>query len=43
MALTIEEIRAAESDAALFNLLSAELQRLLPEAVQERCIASEIK
>lgn len=35
MALKSEEIRAAESDEALFNLLSAELERMLPENVQE--------
>jgi hypothetical protein len=30
MALTIETILNAENDQALFDLLSAELQRLLP-------------
>jgi hypothetical protein len=37
MALTVEWIRAAEDNAALFGLLSGELQRLLPpEIVQDR-------
>lgn len=35
MALTVEQIDAAESDQAMVDLLSAELQRLLPEEVQE--------
>lgn len=35
MALTVEQIRAADSDEALFDLLSAELQRLLPESAEE--------
>ncbi|HEX5235832.1 MAG TPA: hypothetical protein VFW25_10940 [Silvibacterium sp.] len=35
MALTVEAIRNAESDEVLFDLLSAELQRLLPEGVQD--------
>jgi hypothetical protein len=35
MALTVEEIRSAPGDEALFNLLSAELQRLLPEELQQ--------
>ena len=34
MALTVEQIKAAKDDKALFNLLSAELQRLLPEEVR---------
>jgi len=34
MALTVEWIRAAEDDEALFELLSGELQRLLPEEIQ---------
>jgi hypothetical protein len=35
MALTVEQIAAAEDDKALFDLLAAELQRLLPEEVRE--------
>jgi len=35
VALSTESIREAESDEALFDLLSGELQRLLPDAVQE--------
>jgi hypothetical protein len=35
MALTVEEIQTAQSDEALFKLLSAELQRLLPEELQQ--------
>jgi hypothetical protein len=35
MALTIEAIRAAENDEILVDLLTAELQRLLPDEVQE--------
>jgi len=35
MALTIEQIRLAQDDQALFDLLSNELQRLLPESVQK--------
>ena len=35
MALTIEQIKATKDDKELFDLLSAELQRLLPEEVQE--------
>jgi hypothetical protein len=35
MALSVQQIRAAESNEALFDLLSGELQRLLPDAVQE--------
>jgi hypothetical protein len=35
MALTVEWIRAAEDDEALFNLLSGELERLLPAEIQE--------
>ena len=35
MAVTIEWIRAAQDDEALFNLLSGELQRLLPKEVVE--------
>jgi len=35
MALTIEQIRSEESDEALFDLLSAELQRLLPENLEK--------
>ena len=35
MALTVEWIRAAEDDEALFNLLSGELQRLLPNEIQQ--------
>jgi hypothetical protein len=35
MALTVEQIRAAESDQALFDMLSAELQRLLPPEKEE--------
>lgn len=35
MALTIETIQATEGSEALFDLLSAELQRLLPDEVQE--------
>ena len=35
MALTVEQITAAEDDKALFDLLAAELQRLLPEEVRE--------
>jgi hypothetical protein len=35
MALTVETIRATEDDDVLFELLSAELQRLLPEELQE--------
>jgi hypothetical protein len=35
MSLTIQEIQTAESDEALFNLLSAELQRSLSEPLQE--------
>lgn len=31
MALTVDQIRATEDDETLFNLLSAELQRLLPK------------
>lgn len=34
MALTVEWIRAAEDDEALFNLLSGELERLLPREIQ---------
>jgi hypothetical protein len=34
MALTVEWILAAEDDKALFNLLSGELERLLPKEVQ---------
>lgn len=34
MAVTVEQIRTAESDEALFNLLSDELQLLLPEELQ---------
>jgi len=34
MALTIEQIKAAKDDKELFDLLSAELQRLLPEEVR---------
>jgi hypothetical protein len=33
--LTIDAIRAAKDDQELFDLLSAELQRLLPDAVQQ--------
>jgi hypothetical protein len=33
--LTIEQIRSADSDEALFDLLSAELQRLLPEELEK--------
>jgi len=35
MALTIEQIRATEDDKALVDLLSAELQHLLPEELQK--------
>jgi hypothetical protein len=35
MALTIEAIRAAQNKTVLIELLSAELQRFLPEEVQE--------
>jgi hypothetical protein len=35
MALTVEQITAAEDEKALFDLLAAELQRLLPEEVRE--------
>jgi len=35
MALTIESIRAAGNDEALVDLLTAELQRLLPEEIQK--------
>jgi|SRR6185312_559414 len=35
MALMVRDIRATGSDEALFELLSAELHRLLPEAVQQ--------
>ena len=35
VAITIEQIRAAENDKALFDLLSGELERLLPEEKQE--------
>ena len=35
MALTAEAIQEAENNEALIDLLSAELQRLLPEEVQE--------
>jgi hypothetical protein len=35
MALTVESIRAAESDQVLLDLLSEELQRLVPEELQE--------
>jgi hypothetical protein len=35
MALTIETIRATEDDEALVDLLLVELQRLLPESMQE--------
>lgn len=35
MALTVEEISAAQNKKELIELLSAELHRLLPEAVQE--------
>lgn len=35
MALTVEQIRETENDEALFDLLSGELQRLLPESAQE--------
>jgi hypothetical protein len=35
MALTIEAIQAAEGNEALIDLLTDELQRLLPEEVQE--------
>jgi hypothetical protein len=35
MALTIEQILPAQSDKALFDLLSGELKRLLPEEKQE--------
>jgi len=35
MALTVEWIRAAEDDELLFELLSGQLQRLLPEEIQE--------
>ena len=35
MALTVEQITAAEDDKALFDLLAAELQRLLPEEVRD--------
>lgn len=35
MALTAEQITAAEDEMALFDLLAAELQRLLPEEVRE--------
>ena len=35
MTLTIETIRATESEEALFDLLSTELDRLLPDEVKE--------
>jgi len=35
MALTVEAMRTAENDKVLFDYLSAELQRLLPNDVQE--------
>ena len=35
MTLTIETIRATESDEALFDLLATELDRLLPDEVKE--------
>ena len=35
MAITVETIRATEDNEALIDLLSAELQRLLPDTVQE--------
>jgi hypothetical protein len=35
MTLTIETIRATESDDALFDLLATELDRLLPDEVKE--------
>ena len=35
MALTVEQIRAAENDEALFELLSSELDQQLPEGVRE--------
>jgi hypothetical protein len=35
MALTIEQIRAAESDDALFDLLCSEIDRYLPEGLRE--------
>ena len=35
MSLTVETIRATENNEALFDLLSAELQRFLPESVQQ--------
>jgi hypothetical protein len=35
MALTVEQITAAEDEKALFDLLAAELQRLLPEEVRD--------
>jgi hypothetical protein len=35
MALTIEAIRAANNDEALVGILTAELQRLLPDEVQQ--------
>lgn len=35
MALTVETIRATEDDEALFDLLSKELQHVLPEELQE--------
>jgi len=35
MALTIEQIRATQDNEALFDLLSGELQRLLPDTVQK--------
>jgi hypothetical protein len=35
MALTVEAIETAENNDALFDLLSAELQRLLPKEVRD--------
>jgi hypothetical protein len=35
MALTVEQIRATESDEALFELLSSELERLIPKAYHD--------
>jgi len=35
MALTVEKIRSVENDEVLFDLLSAELQRILPPEKQE--------
>lgn len=46
MSLTIETIRATEDNEALFDLLCAELQRLLPGPANtrkypERCVTTE--